>query len=154
MRHLYQENMMMTNHQTFHILGFNRNIYNHQLSKLSHSFRRTHFIHTSNNPIMNPSMLPALFSSSCDTFVLGRAGWIFLWANGFALPYLFPSSVVDDNMLGIVAKLWSRLGSKAMAMDGSTALCAVLVVDPMELRRVVSSRLDSNWGLDGRFVRS
>jgi hypothetical protein len=48
-------------------------------------------------------------------------------------------------MLGIVAELlWSRLGSKAMAMDGSTALCAVLVVDPMELRRVVSSRLDSN----------
>ncbi len=53
---------------------------------------------------MNPSMLPAFFSSSWDAFVLGRAGWIFFWANGFALPYLSPSLVADDNMLGIVAE--------------------------------------------------
>ncbi len=98
---------------------------------------------------MNPSMLPALFSSSWDAFVLGRAGWIFLWANGFALSYLFPFLVVDDIMLGIVADLWSRLDSKAMAMDGSTArlCCACGGSDGVEKAQLHLADLIATEGL-------
>ncbi len=77
-------------------------------------------------------------------------------ANGFELPYLFPSLVADDNMLGIVAELWSRLGSKAMG-SSTARLCACGRSDGVEKAQlhladsiaadglmVVSSGLDSN----------
>jgi hypothetical protein len=47
---------------------------------------------------MNPNMLPAFFSSSWATFVLGRAEWSFLSAGDLALPNLIPAFAEDDNI--------------------------------------------------------